>query len=111
MIPGTPAEKAGLKPGDIIQAINGTDITGENPPGRLMEIVGGSPPGAKLSLTVEREEQKIEKVVTLMNRKAILEDGLAEDQVRVDSEKAEQLLKDDYLRWLIEERLAQQALK
>ena len=111
VIPQTPADKAGLLAGDIIQALDGEDISGNDPPERLMEIVGGSLPGSKILLKIEREGEAIEKEVTLMNSAAIPELPFNGEQARVDLEKEKQLLKADYLRWLSGERLAKRALK
>lgn len=52
-IPGSPAEKAGLKPGDLIIAVDGKDVTGMD--GSLvLEMVRG-PAGSIVHLTVQRE--------------------------------------------------------
>lgn len=102
IIEGTPAEKAGLLAGDMITEINGESIAGADPPGRLKEIVGAELPGTKLTLTVEREKKIHKKVVTLMNAEAVP----FGDEPRVDREKELQLLKGDYLRWLVEQRTA-----
>jgi serine protease Do len=50
--PGTPAEKAGLKRGDIITDFNGTPIKHMN---ELPRLVANTQPGTKASVTVLRE--------------------------------------------------------
>jgi carboxyl-terminal processing protease len=51
-IPGSPAEKAGFKAGDIITAVNGTSVVGKNLDA-VHSLVDG-PAGTSVSLTVKR---------------------------------------------------------
>jgi carboxyl-terminal processing protease len=51
-IPGAPAEKAGLKSGDIIIAVNGTNVIGKDMD-TIRNMIEG-PVGSKVSLTVHR---------------------------------------------------------
>lgn len=86
-IPGTPAERAGLYPGDRIRSAAGVDLTGQGVD-RAMELLRGSKgttvtivverPGAEepISLTLERDEIKI---VTVTSR--MLEPGLGYIQI------------------------------
>ncbi len=52
-IPGSPAEKAGLKPKDAIIAIDGEDMTGINPELARRKVLG--PAGTVVTLTILRE--------------------------------------------------------
>jgi len=68
--PGSPAEKAGLQPGDVIRAFNGTEI---NDSSDLPPLVGALPPGTHSKLTVMRDGKSREFDVTLTQ----LQDGVA----------------------------------
>jgi serine protease Do len=53
---GSPAERAGLKPGDVIRSVNGHAIVSS---GDLPAIVGLSAPGDHLNMEVWRQGQKV----------------------------------------------------
>ena len=55
VFPGTPAEKAGLKSGDIIVAVNGEDIAGQ--PLELVASKIRGPAGTKVKLTILRDDE------------------------------------------------------
>jgi serine protease Do len=59
---GSAAEKAGLKRGDVIIAINGEKIEDSN---TLRNKVAGTLPGTEIKLTVIRKGQQMELVATL----------------------------------------------
>jgi carboxyl-terminal processing protease len=63
-IEGSPAEKAGLKPGDKVIAINGEDMTGVAPEQARLKVLG--PEGSQVTLTVSRdgETQPLKFVIT-----------------------------------------------
>jgi serine protease Do len=65
VFPGSPAEKVGLKEGDIILEFNGEKITSENP---LAKIIMKYNPGDKVNLKVLREGKEILFEVVLGER-------------------------------------------
>lgn len=75
--PGSPAAAAGLRAGtrmvpmndtvyvlggDIITAVNGKRLTS---PGELTSVLLGSKPGDRIRLTIQRQEERLEKVIAL----------------------------------------------
>jgi serine protease Do len=60
--PGTPAEKAGLKQGDVIRTYNGQTIDNR---ARLQSMVAGTSPGTEVTLGVLRNGQPLTLKVTL----------------------------------------------
>jgi len=63
--PGSPAEKAGLKGGDVISAINGTPIKTGND---LVNPIASSPIGSKVKITYYRDKQQRETTATVEDR-------------------------------------------
>jgi len=63
-IEGSPAELAGLQPGDAVIAIDGEDMTGVAPEQARLKVLG--PEGTKVTLTVAREgeSEPLEFVIT-----------------------------------------------
>ncbi|GBG02438.1 serine protease [Azospira sp. I13] len=59
---GSPADKAGLQPGDVIVALDGVALEEATD---LPRKVGDSAPGTKLSLTLLRDGKRLEKQATL----------------------------------------------
>ena len=59
---GSPAEKAGLQPGDVIRSANGQPIIAS---GDLPAIVGLSAPGERLRMEVWRQGKKVELAAQL----------------------------------------------
>jgi S1-C subfamily serine protease len=65
IIAGGPAEKAGLKEGDVITAVEGQAIDNEHP---LDLVLSGYAPGQTIDLTVVRDGQTIHVQLTLGTR-------------------------------------------
>lgn len=53
--PGGPAAEAGIRVGDVIVAVNGTEVKGENPARQVMRLVRAVKPDSKLSVRVQRD--------------------------------------------------------
>ncbi len=62
IVPGSPAEAAGLQAGDVITAINGTPTT---TPGSLQTVIATGSVGQRLSVTVWRNGSNLNIPVTL----------------------------------------------
>ncbi|MBI4365719.1 MAG: DegQ family serine endoprotease [Deltaproteobacteria bacterium] len=62
VIPGSPAQKAGLQRGDIIVGVNGRKITDAN---ELPALIAASPPGQSAALDVVRDKRRIAVAVTV----------------------------------------------
>ena len=52
-MPGSPAEKAGLQPGDQVVGVNGQDVVGMDPSLVIRQVLG--PAGTPVNLTIRRE--------------------------------------------------------
>ena len=106
-IEGSPADQAGLLPGDKVIAIDGTDMTGTPPEEARQKVLG--PEGTKVTLTVARdgEAQPLEFTITRAQIKIrsaegkMLEDGVAYIDINTFGEKTTQELRatlDDLLK-------------
>ncbi len=65
VIPGSPAEAAGLRVGDLIRKVDGRAVNSSHP---LADVLSAYRPGDRVVLTVEREGREIEIRVTLGRR-------------------------------------------
>lgn len=71
VISDSPAEKAGIKPGDVIQAVNGKPVT---TPLDLKEAVLSTEIGEKITLVIIREGKKVEvELVTAPKPEKVVE--------------------------------------
>ena len=73
-----PADKAGLKPGDVIRKVNGQKIIGS---GDLPAMVGLASPGDKVSMEVWRQGKTVQLSATLGNANDKLADADRTEQV------------------------------
>ncbi len=52
VIPGSPADEAGLRPGDLVTEVEGTAVTAERP---LADLILRYAPGDEITLTIKRD--------------------------------------------------------
>lgn len=98
-IAGSPAELAGLHPGDKVIAIDGEDMTGTPPEEVRLKVLG--PEGTTVTLTIRREgeSEPLEFVITrarITIRSAegkMLEDGIAYVDINTFGDKTTQELR------------------
>lgn len=62
VLPGSPAEKAGIERGDVIRAVDGRTI---NDSADLPPIIGNMAPGTKAKVTLVRDGRTLDKTVTV----------------------------------------------
>jgi carboxyl-terminal processing protease len=99
-IPGSPAEKVGLKPGDRIVEIDGEDMTGIDPELARRKVLG--PAGSVVKLSIAREgEAKLlefeitrEKIVIKSASGKMLDNNIAYIQITTFGDKTTQELTD-----------------
>jgi serine protease Do len=77
--PGSPAEKAGLKGGDVITSVNGLPVKSGND---LVNPIATAPLGSKVKLTYIRDRQQRETTATVEDRTRVFPNsaGRAGDQ-------------------------------
>jgi carboxyl-terminal processing protease len=69
-IEGSPAQAAGLQPGDKVIAINGEDMTGVSPEEARSKIIG--PEGTQVTITISRENQDKPLEFTITRAKIVM---------------------------------------
>jgi len=62
---GGPADKAGVKPGDVLTAINGTAVLD---PHSMLNLVAALPPGSNARMQLRRQTQSLDLSVTVGRR-------------------------------------------
>jgi serine protease Do len=63
--PGGPAEKAGLKPGDVVTSVNGKEVTQDQ---SLSYLVNNLQPGARVPITLLRDGKTMTVTATIARR-------------------------------------------
>lgn len=101
LVGGTPAEKAGLKQGDVILKIDELSLDSQTPSLDLTEYVMGKTPGTKVVLKVSREEEIHNFEVRLMRKYGeamtrIWRDG----EIELDYDYIERTRKQEFYDWL-----------
>lgn len=100
-IEGSPADKAGLRSGDKVIAIDGEDMTGVNPADARLKVIG--PKGTDVTLTIARESEAepLEFVITRGEitipsaEGKMLDNGIAYVDINTFGEKTTQELRDE----------------
>lgn len=82
--PGSPADKAGLRSGDVIVAIDGKPVKSGD---ELMDAIAGTAPGTTVRVRYFRDRKTAETGVTLADRNELYSE-LAGDERRAPSEEA-----------------------
>lgn len=98
LVAGGSAEKAGLKIGDVVVAIQGVEV---NTSSEMLEIIGRHRPGDKLKFTVDRKGKRMDLDIVLKNQDggtervreevSSLRDLLGADFVSLPAKKASEL--------------------
>jgi carboxyl-terminal processing protease len=70
-IDGSPAQKAGVAPGDIILKVDGVDMTGQSLEAVVQRILG--PAGTKVTITLQNPETKVIRDLTITRAKITVE--------------------------------------
>lgn len=87
VIPGSPADQAGLKVGDTITAVDGKKVSKGN---ELVADIAARRPGSKASLTFVRNGKEQEATVTIADRAKLYAARLGDDQENDDSNSPKQ---------------------
>ncbi len=73
--PGGPADRAGVRAGDLIVAVDGKDVRGTDPARRVVELLRGVKPGDQVDLNVLRDGKARDFTVTARPDIEILSDS------------------------------------
>ncbi len=65
---GSPAEKAGVKPGDVLLAVEGKPV---KDPAGMLNLVAALPPGKQAKLEIRRRQAEMELTVEVGRRPAV----------------------------------------
>jgi C-terminal processing protease CtpA/Prc len=61
--PGGPAAEAGIRPGDLIVAVNGTAVTGEDATRQVVKVIHDAKPDSKITVSVKRDGKTLSVLV------------------------------------------------
>ena len=70
--PGSASEKAGLKRGDLVYAVNGKEV---DSPNELQRVIASLKPGDKADISIEREKKEMTVPMTLGSREGLSAGG------------------------------------
>lgn len=70
VVPGSPAAEAGVRTGDVVRSLDGSDIADGR---ELLQVLAKRQPGDKVRLGVLREDDKLEATVTLKRRSELFD--------------------------------------
>jgi serine protease DegQ len=65
VVRGGPADRAGMRPGDILLAVNGKKVSSTND---MLNLIADLPPGEKSQMTVMRKNKQATLAVTVGRR-------------------------------------------
>ncbi|MGO9863896.1 MAG: Do family serine endopeptidase [Terriglobales bacterium] len=77
VVPGSPAEEAGLKIGDTITAVDGKEVKSGD---ELVDDIASRKPGSKAKLTFVRNGKKDDATVIIADRSKLFAERLGEDE-------------------------------
>src|SRR5215470_4148513 len=84
VVPGSPADSAGLKVGDTITSVDGKDVKNGD---ELVADIAGRKPGTKAKLGFMRNGKKEDTTVTIADRSKLFAARLGEDQQGNDEQQ------------------------
>ena len=73
--PGGPAAEAGIRAGDVLVAVNGTNLTGDQPAHQVVELMRDVKPDSKVTVRVLRDGKPRDFTVTARGGPTFLADG------------------------------------
>ena len=64
VVPGSPARKAGISPGDVITSVDGRPVSSQQD---VLKVTGDKPPGATVTVGLTREGEAVTVSVRLIS--------------------------------------------
>ncbi|MFO8058379.1 MAG: DegQ family serine endoprotease [bacterium] len=89
VIEGTPADEAGLEPGDVIVSLEGKRVRDSN---HLRNMIAEYPPDSEVELTIVRDGKEKQRRVELMSRKEFEGKGQRPGQRQKPEEPSEEVI-------------------